>query len=137
MQIRIPYTDISKYVSKHYVQDVSLRYVSANKMNVSTTINAVFLSKTVGINLSVKEVRPHDITLSYDGGWGTDLAVKGVLKFIALRMPAYSQVVEERGGNLIDVHLDGTSKIRQALGYFELNSICFDEEHVIIDAALL
>lgn len=106
-------------------------------ISVGTTIKMPFFIKQITINLSVEEVEGHDIMMSYSGGFGIDLVMKGALKFINGMSPEYGDVVDDKTANSFTIHLGKIKQLEKAFDYVELKQVRFDESEVIVDVSLL
>ncbi len=134
MQIRVPFDELTSYISSHYGKSTNLRYVKSDTVNISTVVDMMFFSKEVGINLTIDKIEDEDLYLSYNNGMGVDLLIKGVLKF--LQMSPYGNLVEEKSGNVLVVHLGRVDQMRKLFESMSLNNISFSNDGVVVLASL-
>lgn len=134
MCICVPFVEFSNYIAEHYGKEVMFSYVSDHEMCASTSINALFISKTIGINVSLLDVVGNDVIIEYKGGWGTDILIKGIMKYISVNMPTYKQMIdEESSGNILTVHLSIVEQLEKVFDYFRLDNIIFEKDSAVID----
>ncbi len=136
MNILLSLSELQDYVARSFRQDITLKSVNERTIYVGTIINLPFISKNVGVNISILKVAGRDITLSYNNGLGVDLIIKGVLKFVKNTFPEYGQVVEERDGNTILLHLANIRQLEKPLEYVDLQDVRFTAEGVQLDVGL-
>lgn len=133
MQVRISFEELTEFISKHYNKIIKFSCVSKHTVNISTTVEALLLTKTIGINLSIVEVVDNNIKLSYDSGWGTDLLIKGCLGFISKNMPAYNKFIQEGNENTLIVHLKEIKQLKDLSAKIRVNSISFGNDVIMLD----
>lgn len=135
MRISVPFVELTRYIAEHYGKEVMFNYVNEREMCVSTSVKALFFFKTIGINVSLLDVVDNDIQIWYNGGWGTDIIIKGIMKYLSMNMPTYNQLIEEANGNTLIVHLSKVEQLKSVLENFSLENICFDEDGVAVSAS--
>ncbi len=134
MQIRVPFDELTSYISSHYGKSTNFSYVKSDTVNISTAVDMMFFSKEVGINLTIDKIEGEDLYLSYNNGLGVDLLIKGVLKFV--QMSSYGNLIEEKNGNKLVVHLGRIDQMRELFENMSLNNISFSKDGVVFLASL-
>ena len=76
---------------------------------------SIVFFKTIGINVSLLDIVDNDIQIWYNGGWGTDIIIKGIMKYLSMNMPTYNQLIEETNGNTLIVHLSKVEQLKSVL----------------------
>lgn len=135
MRINVPFVELTKYIAEHYGKEVMFNYVNEREICANTSVKALFVSKAIGINVSLLDVVDNDIQIGYNGGWGTDIIIKGIMKYLSMNMSTYNQMIEESNGNTLIVHLSKIEQLKNVLEKFSLDNICFDEDGVVVSAS--
>ena len=136
MRICVPFIDLTSFIAEHYGKEVIFSYVSDHEICVSTSVNALFLTKTIGINVLLLDVIDNDVKIGYKGGWGTDIIIKGIMKYLSVNMPTYNQMIdEESSGNILTVHLSRVEQLEKVFDYFRLDNIIFEKDSAVIDVS--
>lgn len=137
MVILLSFSELQDYIAKQFKQNIDIRCVNEKTISVGTMIKMPLIIKQININLSIEEVEGHDITMSYSGGLGIDLIMKGALKFINGMSPEYGDVIEDKTANYFTIHLGKIKQLEKAFDYVGLKQVRFDESEVIVDVSLL
>ena len=135
MRISVPFVELTSYIAEHYGKEVMFNYVNSTEICVSIPVNALFISKTIGINISLLDVIDNDVKIGYNGGWGTDIIIKEIMKYHSMNMPTYNHMIEESNGNTLIVHLSKVEQLKNVLKNFSLDKICFGEDDVVVSAS--
>ena len=134
MKLLLTYPELQTYINDHYGKQIETAYVSDNTICVSYILKILFIKKTISIDISIDKVDGTDIYLSHRGGIGIDLIVKGALKF--LKQTLNNQSIEIVDSEKIIIHLNQIETLNKILEIMELKNICFDIQHIIIEAKL-
>lgn len=135
MRISVPFNELTSFISAHYGKEVIFCYVNDHEISISTTVNALFLSKTIGVSVSLLDVIDNDVKMSYTGGLGTDILIKGILKSLSSSMSACNQIVEASSGNTLTIYLNKIEQLKKVFDYFRLEHIFFEKDCAVIDAS--
>ena len=82
MEIFVSYREISSYVAERFHQSVAVSFVNKKEIKVTYAKRVLMKELRVNVNLCLIEVRPDSVTLSYNGKFGIDKVVEGVLNFL-------------------------------------------------------
>ena len=134
MIITISFSELQEYVASHYGQKVSFHCVNENTLFVSTVIP--FISREIGLNITVLDIKGQDILLSYSKGIGINLLVKGALSFINNMFPEYGDIVEEGQLNNLTVHLKRIKELEQPLELVDLEVLSFCDDGINMQVSL-
>lgn len=136
MKAIISYKEISEYIAKQYGREVSLSKVADNEVNASVSQKVFIKTVRIGLNLKVEEVGPESVVLSYNGGFGIDLMVSGLMTFLKSKLPELSRIVTSEEDHRIRVNLANIDKARPVLERVTPQAIAFSEDSVAVTAAL-
>ena len=135
MRVSISFDELRNLIAEHYKRDVMLSYINEREIHISTSVNAIFITKTVGINVSLLELRDEDVRISYSGGLGTGIIIKGIMMYLHRKVPAYNQMIEKLGANTLVVHIDKVKQLEKVLEYLKLDNILFEKDSVVINTS--
>ena len=94
-------------------------------------------TKSVSINIVVKQIAGTDLFLSYDGKMGIDLLVSPAISYAKKLVPEKADWVEQMPGNIVKLRLGDIDKLEKVFEKVELKDIRFTPEHIEADVALL
>ena len=137
MVVRLPYIEVKNYILSHFNKDIEFRRVSDNTVSVSTTFKVAFISQTVGLNVTVDDIRGKDILLSHNNGFGIDLMLKGFMKFILSVRSELGDAIEVGSSNTIILHLGIIKQLEKVFESVEIKSISFDSNVIVVNALLI
>lgn len=137
MKIAITYAELQEYVASHFKKTVNLGYVDGTTVSVSVPIKVFGFTKSVSINIVVKQIAGTDLFLSYDGKMGIDLLVSPAISYAKKLVPEKADWVEQMPGNIVKLRLGDIDKLEKVFEKVELKDIRFTPEHIEADVALL
>ena len=137
MKLAITYAELQEYVASHFKKTVNLGYVDGTSMSVSVPIKVFGFTKSVSINIIVKQIVGTDLFLSYDGKMGIDLLVSPAISYAKKLVPEKAEWVEQMPGNIVKLRLGDIDKLEKVFEKVELKDIRFTPEHIEADIALL
>ena len=136
MEVRIKYTEIEGFIKKNFQKEVGLTYVDPSTVSVSTKIKVFAFVKNVGIDLKVEELEGSKLPLVYSDKLGIELLISPAISFLKRLVPEKTNLISQGTGNKVFVNLAEIDKLKAVLDKVELQSISFDETHVIVEAGL-
>ena len=137
MKLSITYTELQDYVASHFHKTVNLGYVDGATMSVFVPIKVFGFTKSVSINLIVKKIEGTDLFLSYDGKMGIDLLVSPAISYAKKLVPEKAGRVEQMPGNIVKLRLGDIDKLQKVFEKVALKNICFTQENIEAEIALL
>ena len=137
MKLAITYAELQEYVASHFKKTVNLGYVDGTTVSVSVPIKVFGFTKSVSINIVVKQIAGTDLFLSYDGKMGIDLLVSPAISYAKKLLPEKADWVEQMPGNIVKLRLGDIDKLEKVFEKVELKDIRFTPEHIEADVALL
>ena len=136
MEVRIKYTEIEGFIKKNFQKEVGLVYVDPSTVSVSTKIKVFAFVKNVGVDLKVEKLEGSKLPLVYSGKLGIELLISPAISFLKKLVPEKTNLISQGTGNKVFVNLAEIDKLKAVLDKVELQSISFDETHVIVEASL-
>lgn len=136
MEVRIEYTEIEGFIKKNFQKEVGLAYVDPSTVSVSTKIKVFAFVKNVGVDLKVEKLEGSKLPLVYSGKLGIELLISPAISFLKRLVPEKTNLISQGTGNRVFVNLAEIDKLKAVLDKVELQSISFDETHVIVEAGL-
>lgn len=136
MEVRIKYTEIEGFIKKNFLKEVGLTYVDPSTVSVSTKIKVFAFVKNVGVDLKVEKLEGSKLPLVYSGKLGIELLISPAISFLKKLVPEKTNLISQGTGNRVFVNLAEIDKLKAVLDKVELQSISFDETHVIVEAGL-
>lgn len=137
MKLVITYAELQDYVASHFHKTVNLGYVDGATMSVSVPIKVFGFTKSVSINLIVKKIEGTDLFLSYDGKMGIDMLVSPAISYAKKLVPEKAGWVEQMPGNIVKLRLGDIDKLQKVFEKVALKNICFTQENIEAEIALL
>ena len=136
MEVRIKYTEIQEFILNNFHKEVVLTYVDPSTVSVSTKIKVFAFVKNVGVDLKVEKLEGSKLPLVYSGKLGIELLISPAISFLKRLVPEKTNLISQGTGNKVFVNLAEIDKLKAVLDKVELQSISFDETHVIVEAGL-
>lgn len=136
MEVRIKYTEIQEFIKKNFQKEVGLAYVDPSTVSVSTKIKVFAFVKNVGVDLKVEKLEGSILHLVYSGKLGIELLISPAISFLKRLVPEKTNLISQGTGNRVFVNLAEIDQLKAVLDKVELQSISFDENHVIVEAGL-
>lgn len=136
MEVRIKYTEIQEFILNNFHKEVVLTYVDPSTVSVSTKIKVFAFVKNVGIDLKVEELEGSKLPLVYSDKLGIELLISPAISFLKKLVPEKTNLISQGTGNKVFVNLAEIDQLKAVLDKVELQSISFDETHVIVKAVL-
>lgn len=136
MEVRIEYTEIEGFIKKNFQKEVGLAYVDPSTVSVSTKIKVFAFVKNVGVDLKVEKLEGSKLPLVYSGKLGIELLISPAISFLKRLVPEKTNLISQGTGNKVFVNLAEIDQLKAVLDKVELQSISFDETHVIVEAGL-
>lgn len=136
MEVRIKYTEIQEFILNNFHKEVGLTYVDPSTVSVSTKIKVFAFVKNVGVDLKVEKLEGSILHLVYSGKLGIELLISPAISFLKRLVPEKTNLISQGTGNRVFVNLAEIDKLKAVLDKVELQSISFDETHVIVEAGL-
>ena len=136
MEVRIKYTEIQEFIKKNFQKEVGLAYVDPSTVSVSTKIKVFAFVKNVGVDLKVEKLEGSILHLVYSGKLGIEMLISPAISFLKRLVPEKTNLTSQGTGNRVFVNLAEIDQLKAVLDKVELQSISFDENHVIVEAGL-
>ena len=136
MEVRIKYTEIQEFIKKNFQKEVGLAYVDPSTVSVSTKIKVFAFVKNVGVDLKVEKLEGSILHLVYSGKLGIELLISPAISFLKRLVPEKTNLISQGTGNKVFVNLAEIEQLKAVLDKVELQSISFDENHIIVEADL-
>ncbi len=136
MEVRIKYTEIQEFILNNFHKEVGVAYVDPSTVSVSTKIKVFAFVKNVGVDLKVEKFEGSILHLVYSGKFGIELLISPAISFLKKLVPEKTNLISQGTGNKVFVNLAEIDKLKAVLDKVELQSISFDETHVIVEAGL-
>lgn len=136
MEVRIKYTEIQEFILNNFHKEVVLTYVDPSTVSVSTKIKVFAFVKNVGVDLKVEELEGSKLPLVYSDKLGIELLISPAISFLKRLVPEKTNLISQGTGNKVFVNLAEIDQLKAVLDKVELQSISFDETHVIVEAGL-
>lgn len=136
MTLNIPFAELSEYINKHYGKTVAFARVGYKALCISYEQHIVFKTITIPINISIEDVTPTSVTVKYDGGFGIDMIISGVLSIIKAKLPELRDVIVADNEHLIRIELGNMSNTQAIFETLILNDIVIVNDGVSVTANL-
>ena len=111
-----------------------MAYVDPSTVSVSTRIQVFAFARNVGVDLKVEELEGSKLPLVYSGKLGIEMLISPAISFLKRLVPEKTNLISQGTGNRVFVNLAEIDQLKSVLDKVELQSISFDETHVIVEA---
>lgn len=136
MEVRIKYTEIQEFIKNNFHKEVGLTYVDPSTVSVSTKIKVFAFVKNVGVDLKVEKLEGSILHLVYSGKLGIEMLISPAISFLKKLVPEKTNLISQGTGSRVFVNLAEIDQLKAVLDKVELKNISFDENHIIVEAAL-
>lgn len=136
MEAKIKYAEIENFISQKFGKEVALAFVASSTVSVSAKIKVLGFAKSIGVDLCVEKMDGSNLHIAYSGMLGIELLIAPAVAFLKRLLPDKTNFITQSSTNRVIVNLAEIEQLKEVLDKVTLKSICFDEEHVIIEASL-
>lgn len=136
MKLNISFKELSGFIKKNYDKNIVFSRVSAKEICAAYEQKILFRTVQLPVNITIDRVDPYSVAVTYNGGFGIDMIIAGVLAFLKAKVPELSDVMVCEEGHRLRIEL---SKLPNASGLkdaIRLEDIEADDEGLWITAAL-
>lgn len=136
MEVKIRYSEFQNYIFQNFKKEVALAFVAPSTVSVSTKIKVLGLAKNIGVDLCVEKVDGSNLHIEYSGKLGVELLITPAIAFLKRLLPDKTNFITQDSNSRVIVNLAEFEQLKGVLEKVTLKSICFEEEHVVIDSSL-
>lgn len=136
MEVKIKYSEFQDYILQKFNKEVALAIVAPSTVSVSTKIKVLGFAKSIGVELCVEKVDGSNLHIAYSGKLGVKMLITPAISFLKRLLPDKTNFITQSSNNRVIVNLAEIDQLKGVLEKVTLKSICFDEEHVIIESSL-
>lgn len=136
MEVKIRYSEFQNYIFQNFKKEVALAFVAPSTVAVSTKIKVFGFAKSIGVELCVEKVDDSNLHIVYSGKLGVELLITPAIAFLKRLLPDKTNFITQNSNNRVIVNLAEIEQLKGLLEKVTLKSICFDEEHVIIESSM-
>jgi intracellular septation protein A len=137
MTISITFLELKDYIKRHFGKIVNLSKVSDHEVCISYTQKILFKTVDVPVNVSIDNVGSSSIWVTYDGGFGIDMIIAGVLVFIKGKYPELNDVLKSEDNRQLCIDLSSMSNLQTLFEKVEMTGVSVREDHFEVRMALL
>ena len=136
MEVKIKYSELKDFISHKFKKEVSLAFVAPSTVSVSTKVKVLGFAKSIGVDLCVEKVDGSNLHIAYSGKLGIELLITPTIAFLKRLLPDKTNFITHNSNNRVIINLAEIDQLKGVLEKVTLKSICFEEEHVVIDSSL-
>mgnify|MGYP004663182395 FL=1 len=136
MEVKIKYSELQDFISHKFKKEVSLAFVALSTVSVSTKVKVLGFAKSIGVDLCVEKVDGSNLHIAYSGKLGIELLITPTIAFLKRLLPDKTNFITHNSNNRVIINLAEIDQLKGVLEKVTLKSICFEEEHVVIDSSL-
>ena len=136
MKVKIKYSELQDFISHKFKKEVSLAFVAPSTVSVSTKVKVLGFAKSIGVDLCVEKVDGSNLHIAYSGKLGIELLITPTIAFLKRLLPDKTNFITHNSNNRVIINLAEIDQLKGVLEKVTLKSICFEEEHVVIDSSL-
>ena len=136
MEVKIKYSELQDFILHNFKKEVVLAFVAPSTVSVSTKIKILGFAKSIGVDLCVEKVDGSNLHIAYSGKFGVELLITPAIAFFKRLLPDKTKIITHNSNNRVIINLAEIDQLKGVLEKITLKSICFEEEHVVIDSSL-
>ena len=136
MEVKIKYSELQDFILHNFKKEVSLTFVAPSTVSVSTKIKVFGFAKSIGVEMCVEKVDGSNLHIAYSGKLGIELLITPTIAFLKRLLPDKTNFITHNSHNRVIINLAEIDQLKGVLEKVTLKSICFEEEHVVIDSSL-
>ena len=136
MEVKIKYSELQDFILHNFKKEVVLAFVAPSTVSVSTKIKILVFAKSIGADLCVEKVDGSNLHIAYSGKFGVELLITPAIAFLRRLLPDKTNFITQNSNNRVIINLAEVDQLKGVLEKITLKSICFEEEHVVIDSSL-
>lgn len=138
MEIKLYFEELTAYVQKHYGHALIFSRAGENTLCVAYSKKVLIKTVQVPVNLTIEEVTPTTVTISYDGKvLGLDMIIGGALKAVKSLMPEMTEALSAGEGHRITIDLSRLKKTAALLKAVAIRSINIHDDSIVISTSFL
>ena len=136
MEVKIKYSELQDFILHNFKKEVVVAFVAPSTVSVSTKIKILGFAKSIGVDLCVEKVDGSNLHIAYSGKFGVELLITPAIAFLKRLLPDKTNFITQNSNNRVIINLAEIDQLKGVLEKITLKSICFEEEHVVIDSSL-
>lgn len=136
MRISATYSEIENYIAGRTHKHISFSKVSEKEVCVAMSQNIVFKTIHVSVNIRIDSISNDELHLTYDGGFGLDLIISGLMSLVKNKLPEASRYFETSDGHHVKIMLSKIDKLNSALDKVSLADLNFTDDAIVLEARL-
>ena len=136
MELKATYEELGSYIRIRFGQPVSLYLAEGGKLRVTYTKRILIKDVNINVNIRIDEVKVDAVTLTYDGPFGLDTIISGVLSFFKSQFPELSAGIHPEEEHRIRVNLAEIEKAKPVVENIALRAITPCEDGIRIEFGL-
>lgn len=136
MEIFASYIELNAYVGEKFHQPITVYFKSEKEVKVTYTKRILIKDVNINVNIRIDEVKVDAVTLTYDGPFGLDTIISGVLSFFKSQFPELSAGIHPEEEHRIRVNLAEIEKAKPAVENIALRAITPCEDGIRIEFGL-
>lgn len=136
MEVKIKYSELQDFISHNFKKEVALAFVAPSTVAVSTKIKVLGFAKSIGVEMCVEKIDGSNLHIAYSGKLGIELLITPAIAFLKRLLPDKTNFITKNSNNRVIVNMAEIEQLKGVLEKVTLKSICFDEEHVIIESSM-
>lgn len=123
MELKATYEELGSYIKARFGQPVSLSLADRGDLRVTYTKRILIKNVSININIHIDDVKTDAVALTYDGLFGLDTVISGVLSFFKSQFPELSAGIHPEEGHRIRINLSEIEKAKPVVENIALRSI--------------
>lgn len=136
MTIDIAFAELIEYVWTHYGKKLAFSRVSSNEICVYYEMHVFITTIQIPVNVTIDEVLPDTVALTYSGKMGIDKIISGMLIYLKAKAPQLESILNIEEGHHIRICLTGQEATKKVLETVNLKDIQIFENTIRVTAEL-
>ena len=136
MNITITFAELSSLIKKNYDKSIEFSRVSAKEICAAYGQRILFRTVQMPVNITIDRVMPDSIAVTYNGGFGIDMIIAGVMSFMKAKVPELNDILVAEEGHRLRIELSRLEQTARLIEAVRLEDIEITENEISLSAAL-
>lgn len=136
MDINATYQELNSYIQARFGKPVTISFAGEREIRVTYTQRVLIKDINISVNIHINDVKADSLLLTYDGSFGLDKIISGVLSFFKSQFRDLSAGIHPEEGHRIRINLSEIEKAKPVVENIELRDIRPREDHLRIELGL-
>lgn len=136
MNINVSFAELREYIHNHYHKLLGFSKLSEKELRVAYEQHILFRTVQVPVKIRIEEVNADSVSVSYEGNFGIDSIITGVLTFFKAKVPELSELLITESGHKLRIELSKLDKTKALVEVVTFEDINITEDGLCLSVKL-